>query len=338
MKHLPLSILIISLFVFLASSPSQAQSPRVEIVSKNGGQEAWLHDGRVETLLGKIEVWKKGMFLFHWGDATPEQAKAWNDAGRISPELLGYLKTQEGFSGGGFYVSTSPVDSHGYGNTLVVIELPNDIRVLKSHVTGTIDWNRLHSQLEGFHISAITVSHMESWATILDSEALTREQVADAQFFKAYHFNKIPRADMLADFEKKIPGLKNEQTYKDLVTELKQLKKDLKSTDIEKVTAATEKLISRGEQRLIEESLFEFRPKYANEETVDLVVPLLKSKSRLSSSAVQLLWKVVNNKKDLRMYTYTSILKNSEEENIRAFAIKGLEKMNVFMCSQVFRP
>jgi hypothetical protein len=231
--------LFISMFLTLAALTAQA-APTISIDSNN---HVWLEDGRKQDL-GTIETLKKGTFLYHWAKATPEQAKAWHEAGRISPTVLDRLKQGSGFAGGGFYASLDPLDSHGYGGTLVVIELQKDIKLLRTN--NYARWNDLWPEFARNQISGLSVMHTRSWLNIVDAEALTKEFVADAGFFKAHPPKSLPQVDEIITLTRSIfPELENDPEYKRIFEKVRTLMEDLQAKNA-KSPVALQEILTKG--------------------------------------------------------------------------------------------
>lgn len=156
-------------FLFLNAASADDSVYQYELRNaSNGTQELWcLHPlQKVDIMLGTVEAWKKGTKLFHWANATPEQAQAWNEAGKIPESVLENLKIHNvGAAGGGFYASLSPTDSLSYGKTLVVVTLPNEMRVLRTVSSSSANIIEYARELEKMKFSAITVSHTRTWGT-----------------------------------------------------------------------------------------------------------------------------------------------------------------------------
>lgn len=200
-----------------------------------------------EVKAGTIEVIPKGTLLYHWGNATPEQAQAWNDAGKISPELLAKLRLGGGFAGGGFYASKNYFDSMGYGNTLVVVELQKDIKIV--HTDLYFKWaNPTLAAAEKIGISAAGVPHTRNWVNIIDADALTKEFVADAKFFANHLPETIEPSGYLEALIEKIPGLNEEPAFQKIAQDTQKLEKDLLSPNNKIASNAFLKILENGSQ------------------------------------------------------------------------------------------
>lgn len=228
------SIFISMVFMLAAFTAQAAKTISIDVENR-----VWLGiDGHKETL-GNVETLKKGTLLYHWANATPEQAKAWNDAGHISPALLERLKTGQGFVGGGFYVSNDPIDSQGYGNTLVVIELQKDIQFLRTN--NHKGWNDLWPEFARNQISGLSVAHTKNWLNIVDADALTKEHVADAGLFKSFTPKKLPSLiDIDSLLTRRFPELQNDPVYKKISEKVHTLMKDLQSKTAQSPIALAE--------------------------------------------------------------------------------------------------
>ncbi|MBO9667521.1 MAG: hypothetical protein J7501_12000 [Bdellovibrio sp.] len=194
----------------------------IEIVdTEYGTQEVWaefqIYGKPVKRKVGDVEVIKKGTHLYHWGRATPEQAKQWNEAGKISPELLQRLLQQQGRVGGGFYASLNPVDSSSYGNTLMVIDVPHDIEIVRSISNdGSIPWAWLSRSLLQSGLSGVGNDNVRQWMTIIDANALTKEFVMGVNEFKKITFNKLFAPSQTSLFQQAHPEFASSSNFVDL--------------------------------------------------------------------------------------------------------------------------
>lgn len=151
------------------------------LVKTESGREAvYVKSKGQDVLIGYVGKIRKGMPLYHWGNATPEQAAKWNAAGSISPGLLSYLiSTNEGAYGGGFYASTDRTDSMHYGNTQITIIIPQDIKIVDKAVNADQILNEpgVNEHIAKLGISAFRNSNMPTWHNFIDANSLTKEHV-----------------------------------------------------------------------------------------------------------------------------------------------------------------
>lgn len=294
----------------------------------NGSQELWFFHPtyKEDVKLGAVEFWPKGTKLFHWANATPEQAQAWNDAGKIPASVLENLKVHNiGASGGGFYASTSPTDSMGYGNTLVVVTLPKDMRVLRTVSGVALNISDQARALEKMKFSAITVSHSRTWVNIVDVNMLTQEFVADENFFRDYRFEQLPAPESLEKLFQRFPNLRQEHYYKDLQTEIKQLEKDFKSTNREVAHAAALKLFDQGDFQFKRDLLTDMRPTYVNEEIMNKAISMMNVQDHLFAIAQGIIY-TASKKKELRLKAYQALLRSSAPPMSMPHMLRGVSQ------------
>lgn len=307
-------ILFLLSFLFLNAASAGNSGYQYELrTTANGTQEIWFYHPtfKEDVKLGIVETWKKGTTLFHWANATPSQAQAWNDAGKISESVLENLKIHNvGAAGGGFYASTSPTDSISYGNTLVVVTLPKDMRVVRTVTSGGVDVHVHAKDLEEMKFSAVTVDHTRTWLNVVDVNMLTQEFVADENFFRTYRFEKLPKPESLELLLTRFPNLRQETYYKDLISEAKQLRKDFKSTNREVAHAAILKAIDKADSPLLTDLFSELRPSYINEEVINKVTTLMKIQDGLFGLANSVLYYGSKNEK-LRYRAYQAMITSS---------------------------
>lgn len=241
-----------------------------------------------EVKAGTIEVIPKGTLLYHWGNATPEQAKAWNDAGKISPDLLAKLRLGSGFAGGGFYVSKNYFDSIGFGNTLVVIELQKDIKIV--HTDLYFKWsNPTLAAAEKIGVSAAGVPHTRNWMNIIDADALIKEFVADAKFFANHLPEKIEPSEYLEALTQKIPGLNEETAFQEIALETRKLEKGLLSKNNKTASNAFLKILESGSQGAKQNAFNKLdaakNPAVYSRQTIDLLVKMTSDENSIMKMA-----------------------------------------------------
>lgn len=303
MNFLKLTFLVL-MFLQVANA-AMAQVARVDdhgnvIIKFNSGQE---------STAGKTQVIPKGTLLYHWGKATPEQAKAWNDEGKISPDLLARLRLGSGFAGGGFYVSTNYLDSMWYGNTLVVVELQKDIHVI-SGPEGFRWSNPVMGAVEKIGYSAAVVAHNTTWMNIFDSEALTKTFVADADFFVNHLPKNIDEASKFKDLFKRIPGLSEDPTFQQLAQESDKLIEDLHSKNPEIASNAFQRIIENGSsavKKLALEKLSAFPEALVfSEKNIDILVQMAnKSANPIDNFGLRALIIAARTKRSTSYYLFS---------------------------------
>lgn len=194
--------LIVSMFAFSAATQAQetpagiegrvlSETENLKLVQLPNHRQAvyYVKDDGTVRLVGQVGVIRAGTEFYHWGNATPEQAEAWDKAGKISPDLLNRLRADNNFGalGGGFYASLSRVDSIGYGNVQIVLRMPREMKIISDvqpgFVSGT-EWIKVINQLEMLGISALQNQSIRTWFNIFSADALTKEHVAKARDWK----------------------------------------------------------------------------------------------------------------------------------------------------------
>lgn len=303
-------------------------------VNHKGVQEIWLYkktDNEYQKL-GEVEIIKKGTDLFHWANATPEQARWWHEAGKISPKLLAKLKNTLGAAGGGFYVSTSPVDSARYGNTLVVVTLPKDMRILRTSATKNANWISHNSELEKMGVSAVTVPHRRTWMNILDAKMLTKEFVADENYFIDKKLQKLPGLKLLKNLFERFPNLQSDPYYQDMLKEAKQLAKAVKSTKHEIADAAVLRVLNQGESDYILDVISEMRPSYVTSEIVGKFSTLLQYEDYTYQVITGGIYTVAKRNPALRSQIYSVLLKLP---TMHLFVLEGLDKIDTVTASNL---
>lgn len=177
-------------FSILASSFSWALPENVKVLKQSGdcylvktenGREAVYVERTGESLfIGYVGKIRKGTPLYHWGNATPDQAAKWDAAGSISPDLLNYLiSTNAGAHGGGFYASLSRTDSMNYGNTQITIVIPHEIKIIDQAKNPDRILNRsgINEDIAKLGISAFRNQANPTWHNFIDVNSLTKEHV-----------------------------------------------------------------------------------------------------------------------------------------------------------------
>lgn len=307
-------ILFFLSFLFLNAASAEDSAYQYELRNTAmGNQELWcLHPVRkIQIKLGTVEVWKKGTKLYHWANGTPEQAQAWNESGKIPEKVLENLKIHNiGAAGGGFYASLSPTDSMSYGKNLVVVTLPQDMRVLRTVSRGGANIPDHAKEIEKMKFSAITVNHTRTWVNVVDAKMLTQEFVADENFLRNYRFERLPTPDNLEVLFQRFPELRQDPYYKELVVEVKQLEKDFKSTNREVAHTAALKVIERADYQFMRDLLSEMRPTYVNEEIMNKVIPLMNVEDHLFNFVHGIIY-TASKKKELRYKAYQALLRSS---------------------------
>lgn len=304
MKLLKLIFLVL---VFLqVANAAMAQEARVD----EQGNVVIKYISGSEEVAGQIQVLRKGTRLFHWGEATPEQARSWNNAGRISPELLAHLRLGDGYAGGGFYVSRDILDSQNYGNTLVVIELPKDINIVNS--SDGFKWSRpTLGALEKLGVSAAVVPNSRTWMNIIDAEALTKEFVADADFFKKNLPSKIQFSEDLKELFEKFPELKEDPVYKKLAQDTLDLMTEFDSKDSKIASSAFLKILEKGSLKLKTYAFTRFSFKQDSpifsEKTIDALLKMIKERISHGAHAISALKIAASIDRPINRYLYSKI-------------------------------
>lgn len=221
----------------------------VEIIrSRQGNRDIYVTDLNDKTYrVGSIVTWKKGRTLFHWGKGTPEQAARWDAEGKISVELLNWLKAnQVGMVGSGFYVSNNPVDSSTYGNVLVAVVLPKDIELIRADSLApsgrTSEWNEIIDKVGA--AGAIHVS-TDNWANIRDAEALTQEYVVTPERIEKLKPNGAISSRELMQFAYAHPEFKDTRWLQRETALAKKTESNFKEKS-PKVLANVRKILKKG--------------------------------------------------------------------------------------------
>lgn len=175
--------LVVSSFAWASSAGLKIlkQSGPASLVKTENGREAvYVERNGVNRFVGYVGKIRKGTPLYHWGDATPEQAAKWNAAGSISPDLLNHLiDTNQGAYGGGFYASTDRTDSMSYGNTQITIVIPHDVKIIDQAVNEGLILNQpgVNAHIAKLGISAFRNASRPTWHNFIDAKSLTKEHV-----------------------------------------------------------------------------------------------------------------------------------------------------------------
>lgn len=223
-------------------------------------------------LMGQVGKIRAGTELFHWGNATPEQAESWDKAGKISPDLLNRLKVDNNFGalGGGFYASLSRVDSMSYGNTQIILRIPKTIRILLNTPTYGMtgdEWVKVIAQLDKVGISALQNHNMPTWFNIIDADALTREHVAKNQDWKA----SFERSSDKGGIIEKFPDIYTSPSTKIEINRYLYYWKALSSNDPARVYAAFRYFTTVKDAEAIDYSLALIDPAYKGPAMQELI-------------------------------------------------------------------
>lgn len=322
-------LLFLLSFLFLNAALADDTTYQYELRNAaHGGQELWFfHPTYKEDMkIGVVETWKKGMKLFHWANATPEQAQSWNDSGKIPASVLENLKVHNiGAAGGGFYASTTLTDSMHYGNTLVIVTLPKDMRVLRTVSATGVNVAAHARELEKMKFSAITVSHTRTWVNVVDVNMLTQEFVADENFFRNYRFEQLPKPESLGKLFQRFPNLRQEHYYKDLYAEVKQLERDFKSTNREVAHAAALKLFDKADFQFKRDLLTDMRPTYVNEEIMNKAISMMNIEDHLFGVAHGIIY-AASKKKELRYKAYRALITSSAPPLSMPSMLRGISQ------------
>ncbi|MBS1971026.1 MAG: hypothetical protein JSU04_12000 [Bdellovibrionales bacterium] len=301
--------------ILILLSIANAAMAQEYIFKVDNMNQVWITPPGASTFLaGTIETIPKGTLLYHWGKATPEQAKAWDEAGKISPDLLERLKQGQGFVGGGFYVSKDPTDSSSYGNVQVVVELTKDIQVIKSEPGVT--WGmRLWPTLEKNGISGVGVTHTHTWMNIIDAEALTKEFVATSEFYKKNHLKQLTTRERFTDFMSKFPELEADPFYQEFGQKIDKLATDIMSTDRPAAIAAFTEVFEHGNDLSKTKALSStyMNQRYAalsDKKTVDYALKALKGNNTLAQEAQYALAYLVKQPRQINNYVFANATKN----------------------------
>ncbi|MBO9665280.1 MAG: hypothetical protein J7501_00510 [Bdellovibrio sp.] len=238
---------------------SAAQAANTDVfIKKNefGAQEVLaVSESGTESRLGQLEVLPKGTRLYHWEKASDSQIKKWNSEGKISSERLRKLKDGRGFAGGGYYVSQSPLDSNNYGNTLVVVELPKDILLLRvSSGSELTSWPGVIPGLEAKGISGISVLHSPTWINMIDIEALSKIHVGTEQDLLTVKLDKYERPWNYKKLFEVFPNLESNPNFKTSNDKMNEIMKQLKKPS-DSARLAVEEIAESGSMNLVTEVL-----------------------------------------------------------------------------------
>lgn len=150
------------------------------VKTENGREAVYVENEGKDLFIGYVGRIRKGTPLYHWGNATPEQAAKWNAAGSISPDLLKFLiNTNNGAYGGGFYASMSRTDSISYGNTQITIVIPHDVKIVDKakNADKILNVAGINENIAKLGISAFRNSEVPTWHNFIDVNSLTKEHV-----------------------------------------------------------------------------------------------------------------------------------------------------------------
>lgn len=283
-----------------------------------GAEEVWLADGQKPfQKVGEVEVLKKGSLLYHWAKASPDQAKAWNQVGRIPKDVFDSIKAKgPGAAGAGFYTSRDPLDSIMYGNVQQVIELPEDIRILRTNRKGAfISWYKDQAALESLGLSGFSHSTTRNWINISEAEALTKAFVTDEKYYKDHPIKSIPQQESLKQLFEYMPGLQTEPHYINLLNEAESISADIKSPDFRTSAAALKKVLQNGSIRKIHSTIQDvsFMPSdKSNHLTTHVVsefLKLAKTPDETGHQAIELLLNSAQKNEEIRPQVYSELLK-----------------------------
>ncbi|QLY25080.1 hypothetical protein [Bdellovibrio sp. KM01] len=207
---------------------------------------------QTDTKIGELTVLPKGTRLYHWEKASSSQINRWNSEGKISEERLTALKKLGGNSGGGFYVSSSPLDSINYGSTAIVVELPKDTILLNVTYGSMLSWNWYLEALRSKGISVISVRHTPTWMNVIDVETLSKIHVATVDDFRSIKISTPERPWSYKKFFKLFPELKNEENFKNPSAEMDAFYKAIKVPGEEGIKAV-DFIIRNGSSNMAKE-------------------------------------------------------------------------------------
>ncbi|WP_413292550.1 hypothetical protein ACLSU7_14185 [Bdellovibrio sp. HCB185ZH] len=239
-------------FAFAADEPILNADKIFLEKNSSGVTEVFFRYQAIDLKLGELEMVPKGTRLYHWEKATDSQISRWNSEGKISEERLNALKKLNGNSGGGFYVSSSPLDSINYGSTAIVVELPKDMMLLKVTSDNKIHWNPTLAALQSKGISMISVRHTPTWINVIDVETLSKIHVGTADDFKGIKISTPERPWSYKKFFKLFPDLKNEENLKNPSAEMDALYKAIQVPG-EEGSKALEFIIRNGSSNMAKE-------------------------------------------------------------------------------------
>lgn len=156
----------------------------------------WNHDDTTEPLV-ELKILPAGTLLYHWG--TAPDAEYYDQIGHIPADVLDQKVNHPNdfFQGGGFYVSSNPIDSQAFGPALVVVELEQDLLFVSASQLREKDGlfppgigfyarlngiNRalrvagVHALIAGIHDSTTQSSpgELEDWYNLIRPEALSK--------------------------------------------------------------------------------------------------------------------------------------------------------------------
>lgn len=313
LRHIGILVAAISLSI------STWAQVKVEIRSTaRGAQEVWATDGQEPfQKYGEVEVLKKGSLLYHWAKASPDQAKAWNEIGRIPREVFDSIKANgPGAAGSGFYTSIDPIDSIMYGNVQQVVELPEDIRILRTNKKGPfISWYKYQTAFESLGLSGFSHSTNRNWLNISQPEALTKVFVANEQHYKDHPLKAIPHHESLKQLLDYMPGLKTEPHYINLLNEAEKISADIKSTDLMTSVSALKRVLHNGSILKIQTTIqnVSFMPTDKRITLTQYVVPeflkLAITPDESGHQAIEFLLNLAQKIEEIRMHTYSDLLK-----------------------------
>ncbi|WP_413558793.1 hypothetical protein [Bdellovibrio sp. HCB209] len=253
MKKFVVLFLLIHFVCFSLARAADSASPEIIFFEKNaaGVEEVVFRDQHSTQVLGELQTLPKGTRLYHWEKATASQIKSWNAEGKISAERLEKLKgPSREFSGGGYYVSLSPLDSVNYGNTVVIVELPKDIKILKLYAPLSWSANGFRAAVEKKGISVLTVPHTPTWMNLFDAEALTNIHVGTEKDFVDFKFDGFERPWNYEKFFELFPGLKNSESLSSASEKMTSIYKSLKKPS-EEARLAVEAIVKTGSMNLV---------------------------------------------------------------------------------------
>lgn len=228
------SVFLYVALVFSTIIPLQSNAQKrplgIEIImSDRQEQEVWSTDGN-RSKLGVLRRLKRGTQLFHWQDAKGKLTSEIKTEGKISDSVMNLLLNQEGVVGGGFYVSTNPIDSGTYGNTLIIVTLPQDMILLKvwPYAGGNTDfWQQYYGALKQAGILALGNDQELNWLTIIDAAPLTHVEVATPESMSLYQFTVIPEQGEMKKFMSQHPDFAQNQNFQNLYEMAQKYSRDL---------------------------------------------------------------------------------------------------------------
>lgn len=247
--------IVFLLFLIHIAGCSLARAANIReliFIEKNaaGVNEVIYRDEHLEMVLGELKTFPKGTRFYHWEKATSSQIKTWNAEGKISAERIANLRKTNGFSGGGYYVSLSPLDSINYGNTAVIVELPKDITIMKVTYSNYANWDAVILALQERGVSAVSVRHTQTWFNFFDIEALSKIHVGTEKDFVNLKITTYEEPWSYKKLFKLFPGLENVESLKASQAKMESIYKGLKKPN-EEVRLAVEEIAKNSSMNLV---------------------------------------------------------------------------------------